>query len=78
MDPRQYFLLAAIFSKTLTRSYSSALIQARDEDGKSIFDGKRVTALSNPEEEAHGPPLEVGGQHISRTFQHHCVLRANE
>jgi len=65
MDPRQPFVLAAICSRRLTRSYPSALIGATDSGGRSIFEGKRVTALSNAEEEAHGLPLEVGGQHIS-------------
>lgn len=74
MDPRQYFALATTLSKTLTWSYSSAFIQAKDLSGKSIFEGKRVTALSNAEEEAHGLPLEVGGQHIS-TLQRYRAKR---
>ena len=77
MDLRQYLILAAILSTKLTRSYSSAFIQARDSNGKSIFEGKRVTALSNAEEEEHGLPLEVGGQHIS-TLQCRYVPSANE
>ena len=38
----------------------SALVLAKDPSGKSIFNGKKVTALSNAEEEAHGYPVEVG------------------
>ena len=77
MDPRQYLILAAILSTKLTRSYSSAFIQARDSNGKSIFEGKRVTALSNAEEKEHGLPLEVGNQHIS-SLQRRCALSANK
>lgn len=77
MDPRQYFVLAAICSRKLTRSCPSAFIQARDSSGGSIFKGKRVTALSNAEEEEHGLPLEVGDQYIS-TLQRERVLSANE
>ena len=40
---------------------SSAFILAKDSNGKSIFEGRRATSLSNAEEQAHGLPLEVGG-----------------
>ena len=77
MDPRQPFVLAAICSRRLTQSYPSALIGATDSRGRSIFEGKRVTALSIAEEEVHDLPIKVGGQHIS-TLQRQRVLSANE
>ena len=48
--------------QTLTRNHSSAFILAKDSDGKSIFEGRRATCLSNAEEEAHGLPLEVSSR----------------
>lgn len=47
--------------KTLTRSFPSALIQAKDSNGRPILEGKRVTGLSNAEEEAHGLDIVVSG-----------------
>ena len=46
--------------KTLTWNCSSGLIQGKDSHGKSIFEGRRSTALSNAEEAAHGYTAEVG------------------
>ena len=59
MGLRQYFVFTAILLKTLIRSYSSALVQGKDSNGKSIFEGKRFTGFSNAEEEAYGLPVEV-------------------
>jgi len=50
---------------TLTPSYTSALVQGKGADGKSIFEGKRSTGLSNTEENQYGLPIEVGGRDAS-------------
>lgn len=76
MDLRQYFILTVIFLKTLIWSYSSALVQGKDSNGKSIFAGKRFTGFSNAEEKAHGLPVEVGGRHIN-VLQRECALTSN-
>ena len=76
MDLRQCFILTMIFLKTLIRSYSSALVQGKDSNGKSIFAGKRFTGFSNAEEETHGLPVEVGGRYIS-ILQRGCALTSN-
>ena len=44
----------------LTWDYSSALVQAKDSNGKSIFAGRKFTGFTNAEEEAGGLPVEVG------------------
>ena len=63
MDPRQYLMFSGgPIEDTHTEPPSSAFILAKDSDGKSIFEGRRATSLSNAEEEAHGLPLEVSGQ----------------
>lgn len=37
----------------------SALVLAKDSDGKSIFEGKKSTGFSDAEEKAYGYPAEV-------------------
>ena len=73
MDLRQYFVLPAIIWKTLIRSYSSALVQGKDSNGKSIFEGKRFTGFSNAEEKAYGLPVEV----YINILQRECTLMNN-
>lgn len=38
----------------------SALVLARDAEGKSIFEGRKFTGFSNEEEKADGLPVDVG------------------
>lgn len=76
MDLRQYFASTAISLKALMWSCSSALIQAKDLNGKSIFEGRRLTGLSNAEENQYGLPIEVGRRYIS-ALQRERVLTSN-
>ena len=55
--------------RILTWDFPSALIQAKGSNGKSIFEGKKVTALSNVEEEAHGYLVEVKSRLGSNALQ---------
>jgi hypothetical protein len=58
-DPRQYLATVVNHFETLTWNYSSGLVLAKDSNGRSIFEGKKVTAFSNEEEKAAGFSAEV-------------------
>jgi hypothetical protein len=49
-----------LFNEYLETICFSALLHGEDSDDESILAGRRITALSNAEEEAHGLGLEVG------------------
>ena len=55
------------FEGTDTENYSSALVQAKDSNGKSIFEGKRFTAFTNAEETTYGLTVEVGRSYFLRS-----------
>lgn len=61
-----------IVLEKLTRGYPSGFVHAKDSHGKPIFEGKRLTALSNAEEDVHGHTLEVS-RGVS-AFWRECIL----
>jgi len=64
---------SAILFKTLTWYHSSALVQGKDSNEKSIFEGKNVTGFSNAEEEAYGYSPEVSSR-CTNAFRRERIL----
>jgi len=61
-DPKNAEIVAAFWKGdslvTAVCHGPAALVQGKDSNGKSIFEGKRFTGFSNAEEEAYGLPVE--------------------